>query len=74
MDELRRIRKLRGLTQDELARTTGVNASSICQIEKGRRAASLYTLEALADALDCEIRDLIPPGYTPPARRAVAVS
>jgi len=74
VDELRRIRKLRGLTQDELARTTGVNASSICQIEKGRRTATLYTLAALADGLDCEVRDLFAPGYTPPARKAVTVS
>ncbi len=68
-----RIRKLRGVTQYQLALTTGVNASSICQLEKGRRAPSIYTLAALARGLDCEVRDLFAPGYTPPARKAVAV-
>ncbi len=73
MDELRRIRKLRGLTQYQLALTTGVNASSICQLEKGRRAPSIYTLDTLARGLDCEVSDFFQAGYRPPARKAAAV-
>jgi transcriptional regulator with XRE-family HTH domain len=77
MDELRRIRELRGISQRGLGRTTGVDASTINQLEMGRRAPSIHTLVTLADALDCEVRDFFPPGYTPPAsplaRKAVAV-
>ncbi len=74
MEELKRIRELRGLTQYQLALTTGVNASSICQLEKGRRAPSIYTLDTLARGLDCEVRDFFQAGYRPPARKAAAVS
>jgi transcriptional regulator with XRE-family HTH domain len=80
MEELRRIRELRGISQTGLGRTTGVDASTINQLEMGRRAPSLHTLVILADALHCEVRDFFPPGYTAPGapraargRKAVAV-
>jgi transcriptional regulator with XRE-family HTH domain len=78
VEELRRLRGLRGLTQRELSRNTGVDPSTLSQIEMGRRCPSLHTLETLADALDCEVRDFLPHGYSPPASapgpKAVAVS
>jgi len=78
VEELRRIRGLRGMNQKELALSVGVDPSTLNQIEKGRRAPSVHTLTALARGLDCEVRDLFAPGYTPPARppgrKAVAVS
>jgi transcriptional regulator with XRE-family HTH domain len=79
VDELRRLRELRGITQRELSRTTGVDPSTLSQIEMGRRCPSLHTLETLADALDCEVRDFLPHGYAPPGkgpgpRPVVAVS
>ncbi len=78
MEELRRLRTLRGFTQRELSRNTGVDPSTLSQIEMGRRCPSLHTLETLADALDCEVRDFLPHGYAPPSKapgpKAVAVS
>ncbi len=68
MEELRRIRGLRGLNQKELALSVGVDPSTLNQIEKGRRAPSVHTLTALARGLGCEVRDLFAPGYKPPAR------
>jgi transcriptional regulator with XRE-family HTH domain len=80
MDELRMWRLSRMLTQLELAEATGVDASTISLLETGRRAPNVHTLITLADALDCEVRDFFPPGYTAPGapggprgRRAVAV-
>jgi transcriptional regulator with XRE-family HTH domain len=73
MDELRRLRTLRGFTQKELGQATGVDPSTVNQLEGGRRAPSIYTLAALARGLGCEVRDLFAPGYAPPPRKAVAV-
>ncbi len=73
MDELRRIRGLRGMSQQELATVTGVDPSTISQLEMGRRAPTVYTLHALAAGLDCEVKDLFEHGYTPPARKVAAV-
>ncbi len=79
MDELRMWRESRLLTQHQLADATGVDTSTINQLEGGRRAPSVHTLVLLADALGCEVRDFFPPGYTAPGaprasrgRRAVA--
>ncbi len=79
MDELKRLRQLRGLTQRELAEATGVDPATLNQIEGGRRAPSVYTLAALADGLGCEVRDLFGHGYRPPqgrnqGRKVAAVS
>ncbi len=79
MDELRRLRELRGITQKDLAISVGIDPSSLNQIEKGRRAPSFHTLTALADGLGCEVRDFFVAGYTPPGkgpgpRPVVAVS
>ena len=57
-------RKRRGLTQTALAEASGVSRSHIANLESGRkdiRGAAVGALEAIADALDCEIGDLLPP-------------
>jgi DNA-binding XRE family transcriptional regulator len=56
---LRVYRHLRGLTQMELARTSGVNRVQIADIEAGRRTGSVVTLGKLAAALRVAIDDLI---------------
>jgi len=77
MEELRRLRELRGITQKDLALSVGVDPSSLNQIEMGRRAPSVHTLTALAAGLGCEVRDFFVPGYAPPGKgpgpKAVAV-
>lgn len=52
-------RQHRGLTQDQLADRIGVATSTISQLEKGRQGYSQATLEALAEALQCEPADLL---------------
>lgn len=55
-------RNIRGLTQQQLADTSGLNIRSIQKLERGERdihKAELDTAIALADALGVDVRDLI---------------
>ncbi|MEA2081999.1 MAG: helix-turn-helix transcriptional regulator [Elusimicrobiota bacterium] len=48
---LRKYRKKRELTQEELAEKSGLHPTYIAKIESGRQACSLKTLSRIADAL-----------------------
>ena len=56
---LRRLRKTKGLTQEDLAFKIGVSRAYIGYIEQGRNIPSLDTLEKLAKALDVSITALV---------------
>lgn len=56
---IRAWRKYRGLTQEQLAERVDLSTSSISQLETGEQGYSQGTLEALADALNCEPGDLL---------------
>jgi transcriptional regulator with XRE-family HTH domain len=60
MEELRRLRKERGLTQRGLAEASGVDPATISLVENGKRRPHLETLDSLAMALGVEVTDLIP--------------
>lgn len=49
----------RGLTQDQLAERIGLNRAYISKIESGKRRYDQPFLEAAADALQCDIPDLL---------------
>ncbi|HQU41317.1 MAG TPA: helix-turn-helix transcriptional regulator [Pirellulales bacterium] len=51
-EAVRSIRKLRGLTQEELAKAVGVASNTMAVLERGERAFSLKMLNALGKALD----------------------
>lgn len=80
MRELTRIRQERGLSQQRLADTSGVNKATINQIERGRRSPNIETLERLAAALGVEVADFFPKAEAPlwsgetPVRRSSAFS
>ena len=58
--QMAEFRKRRGFSQAELARRTGFDPSFISQLESGKRKGSSYaTLQALADALDVEVNQLL---------------
>ena len=65
MKELRRIRKLKGLTQVELAALSGVSQYTITEIETGRREPRPSTLHKLAEALGVEVADFFPKVLAP---------
>ena len=50
--KLRELRKEKGFTQSELAKTTGLATSCISMIEIGQREANAHTIFALAKALN----------------------
>lgn len=63
---LRQEREKKGLSQTELARLSGVKQQNISMIESGeRKNPGIETLNALAMALECDLRDL----YKPEARK-----
>jgi transcriptional regulator with XRE-family HTH domain len=49
--ELRRIREERGLTVEGLAEKSGVSATTIREVERGRREARMDTIAKLAKPL-----------------------
>jgi transcriptional regulator with XRE-family HTH domain len=53
---LRETRKRLGLTQEEIADRSGVQAGEISRIERGKRDPQVSTLEKLAAAVE------VPPG------------
>jgi DNA-binding XRE family transcriptional regulator len=60
MDELRRIRKERGLSQQRLAELAKVDKVTIVHIEGDKVSPKVETLEKLATALSVELADLFP--------------
>jgi transcriptional regulator with XRE-family HTH domain len=58
LEELKRVRRSKGLTQQDLAELAGVSQYTITEIETGRREARPSTLRKLAKALDVEVADL----------------
>jgi DNA-binding XRE family transcriptional regulator len=55
---LRIYRALRGLTQNALAESAGVNRVTVAEIETGRKRGSVATLRKLAGALGVSVDDL----------------
>ena len=65
MENLKKIRKARGLTQKELAKLSDLSEAQISLIESGKRFPSYEALLKLAEALDCESADLLSTRNTP---------
>ncbi len=52
---IQELRKIRGLTQDQLSEKVGIDAKHISRIEVGKSFPSLDTLDKLANALKVEL-------------------
>ena len=71
-NNLKRLRKLRNLKQEDLAERLSVTRQTVSGWETGRRQPELDTLKALAEALDADIYELIygeKPGEYPKFQR-----
>jgi transcriptional regulator with XRE-family HTH domain len=55
---LRKVRKSKGYTQEELANDIGVEISQISRIERGVINTSISTVNVLAKALKIEVSEL----------------
>lgn len=58
-DRIRTLRKMRGLTQQDLAGKIGLNQTSIARYEQAERDIGIYRLQAIADALDVTLSELV---------------
>lgn len=58
-DKIKTTRKIRNITQNEMADALGVNQTFISQLENGRRIPTLEMTERIADVLDCSIDGLL---------------
>lgn len=60
---LRQLRVRRGLSQDELAYSAGVERAYVGHLERGTKNPTVETLEKLTTVLGCDISELfsIPP-------------
>ena len=56
---IRKARKAKNLTLEELAECCGLHPAYIGQLERGVKNASLYTLEKIACALELSLTDLV---------------
>lgn len=56
-EALRLLRKRRGLTQEQLADATGIDATYISQIERGRRGIRWFTIVRLLRATDTTLAE-----------------
>jgi transcriptional regulator with XRE-family HTH domain len=56
-ERIRRVREVRLCSQKQLSQRSGLSQSQLSRIEAGERAASLYSLTKIADALR------VSPGY-----------
>jgi transcriptional regulator with XRE-family HTH domain len=59
LTRLKETRELAGLSQDELAETSGVARATVADLELAKRVAQPRTARRLAEALGVEIRDLL---------------
>src|SRR5215212_2258108 len=59
MEQLKRLREERGLSQVKLAARADLNPATVNQIERGMRNASPGTLHKLADALGVSLHELL---------------
>lgn len=54
---LKQLRQQKGMTQEELAKASGLSISFIRAVEQGVNAPSFESIEVLAKALDVEARE-----------------
>lgn len=56
---LKEIRKIKGLTQEELSKILNINLNTYRHYEHGDNEPNLSTLEKIKIALDCSYDDLL---------------
>ncbi|GGK49364.1 helix-turn-helix domain-containing protein [Aliivibrio fischeri] len=57
---LREVRKLKGLSQDKLALVAEIDRSYVGRIERGEVNITLEKVYELAEALKCNVTELLP--------------
>lgn len=60
-NNVRRIRRLREISQESLALDAGLSRTYIGEIERGERAVSIDIMGQIADALRVPLKELVDP-------------
>lgn len=55
---IRKLRESRGMSQEELANTSGLHRTYISDVERGKRNISLLNIQAIAIALNMPIHQV----------------
>ena len=63
-NRLRELRKINGLTQDQLSRKSGVHRTSIARYETGKNGMSEKNLVRIAGALNVPVDEVLKGGQT----------
>lgn len=58
-DKVKKLRRAKGWSQEELAKKTGLHRTYIGSIERSERNVSLLNIERIAKALDIKINNLV---------------
>ena len=58
-ERIKKIRKKKGITQEQLAELAGLNRTHLYRLETGKQSMTLRTLKILADTLDVRVRELV---------------
>jgi transcriptional regulator with XRE-family HTH domain len=56
---LQRLRREKGLSQEELADRAQIHQTYLSGVERGRRNPTITVLQRIAEALDADIADLV---------------
>lgn len=56
---MRQIRRLQEISQEELAFSAGISKTYVCEIERGSRAVSIDIMGRIADALEMPLEELL---------------
>ena len=59
-EQVRKYRRENGLSQDQLATSSGLPQSHISRIETGKHVSTFYTIEKLANALNVKMSQIDP--------------
>lgn len=58
-ENMRRIRRLKEISQEELAFDAQISKTYVCEIERGSRAVSIDVMGRIADALQMPLSELL---------------
>ena len=58
-ERIKKIRKKKGITQEQLAERAGLNRTHLYRLETGQQSMTLRTLKIIADTLDVRVRELV---------------
>jgi transcriptional regulator with XRE-family HTH domain len=73
-DNIKKMRKMSGISQQELADALGYTRSNISMIENGKAGATITFIYKLVDALHCSVFDILPEKAVPAQNKKICLN